>query len=433
MKRGTVVIVDEAGQLGGKQMIALIEKIKIGSGRLILSGDTRQHGPVEAMDAMRAIETYSGLEPIELTTIRRQNPALAKTKKERERIKQYRRAVREARDGKVFESFQRLERQGAITESGTEDQGKRLIDCYLNQVDRGDSTVIVSQSWDEINRINESVRAALKERKQIGEIETPISTLVPRDTTDAQKRDPRTYTDQTRVVFNRNVRNFKKGDQARLVSVTDTHLEVAQGSKTASIPFKHLERLTLCEEKELNIAIGDRLQLKANGRSADGRRLANGELVTVRRVLKDGNLQLTDGRVLGASFRQFIRGFAVTSYGAQGKTVDQVIFSDSSVQAATSREQWYVTISRGRKGVHIFTRDKTQLRESITRSSTRPLATELRWPTAPAVSQRLHGVSKSPIRTSAQPRRRIGPTKASHFALPKTPHSHSQRRGVRTG
>jgi conjugative relaxase-like TrwC/TraI family protein len=414
MKRGTVVIVDEAGQLGGKQMIALIEKIKIGSGRLILSGDTRQHGPVEAMDAMRAIEKYSGLEPIELTAIRRQNPELAKTRKERQRIKQYRRAVREARDGNVIESFQRLDRQGAITESGTEDHGKRLIDCYLNQVDRGDSTVIVSQSWDEIHRINESVRAALKERKKVGEIETPLSTLVPRDATEAQKRDPRTYTEQTRVVFNRNVCGFKKGDQARLVSVTDTHLEVAQGLRTVSIPFKHLERLTLCDQKELNIATGDRLQLKSNGLSADGRRLANGELVTVRRVLKNGSLQLTDGRVLGTSFRQFIRGYAVTSYGAQGKTVDQVIFSDSSVQAATSREQWYVTISRGRKGIHIFTRDKDQLRESIARNSNRPLAMQMKSQSGEQSTQQKLNVS---LRTDNQAAAR-SPRRTDHRRRP---------------
>ena len=48
---------------------------------------------------------------------------------------------------------------------------------------------------------------------------------------------------------------------------------------------------------------------------------------------------------------------AVTSYGAQGKTVDYVLFSDSTVKAATNAQQWYVTISRGRRGVRIFTPD----------------------------------------------------------------------------
>src|SRR5207244_8843838 len=43
-----VVIVDEAGQLSGRQLFDLIDLVRERSGRLILSGDTRQHGPIEA-------------------------------------------------------------------------------------------------------------------------------------------------------------------------------------------------------------------------------------------------------------------------------------------------------------------------------------------------------------------------------------------------
>jgi len=75
--------------------------------------------------------------------------------------------------------------------------------------------------------------------------------------------------------------------------------------------------------------------------------------------------------------------------------VDYVLFSDSTVKAATSAEQWYVSISRGRRGIRIFTPDKEQLRENIIRSGHRPLALEI---AAGSVSrgrrllwQRLHG------------------------------------------
>jgi ATP-dependent exoDNAse (exonuclease V) alpha subunit len=46
-------------------------------------------------------------------------------------------------------------------------------------------------------------------------------------------------------------------------------------------------------------------------------------------------------------YRQFQRGYAVTSYGSQGKTVDHVLFAMQGMQAATNAQQWYVTISRG--------------------------------------------------------------------------------------
>src|SRR5205814_1180607 len=102
-----VGITDEAGQIGGKQMLELLELLRANNGRLILSGDTRQHGAVEATDALRAIEKYSGVRTAELTNIRRQNPGLARTKEERERVKQYRQAVAEACDGKLAQSFDR--------------------------------------------------------------------------------------------------------------------------------------------------------------------------------------------------------------------------------------------------------------------------------------------------------------------------------------
>jgi hypothetical protein len=44
---------------------------------------------------------------------------------------------------------------------------------------------------------------------------------------------------------------------------------------------------------------------------------------------------------------------------------------------ATTAEQWYVSISRGRRGVGIFTPDNEQLRESITPSEHRKLGIEL--------------------------------------------------------
>jgi conjugative relaxase-like TrwC/TraI family protein len=377
LPRGAVVLVDEAGQIGGKQMLALLELIQENRGRVILSGDTRQHGAVEATDALRAIERHAGLRPVELSTIRRQDPERASSHAERQRIWQYRQAVAEARDGRVAESFRRLDQQGVIQQCTLAEQHEQVTACYLDHVKAKHSTVVVSQSWNEILAVNEQIRLGLKRAKLVDDADTTVTTYQPVDLTPAQKRDPRSYDADTVLVFNRQVRGFHPGDAVRVLALTDTHLLVEGDTRVAGVPFKHLDRLTVCQRKELALATGDRLQLKANGRSEDGRKLANGELVTVEHVQSDGRIELSDGRVLGKAFRQLVRGYAVTSYAAQGKTVDYVLFSDSAVKAATNQHQWYVTVSRGRKGVHIFTTDKTQLRESITRSGDRPLAVEL--------------------------------------------------------
>jgi conjugative relaxase-like TrwC/TraI family protein len=377
LTRGAVVIVDEAGQIGGQQMLELLSLVQTVKGRVILSGDTHQHEAVEASDALRAIEQYSGLGYAELTNIRRQNPGSAKTRAERQWLEQYRLAVNEAQQGKLGSSFDRLDKQGAVVACTLADQQQKLTDHFLELFKNQQSTVVVSQSWSEIHKVNEQVRLGLKAQKLIGDAETVVTALERQDLTDAQKRDKRFYQPESVLVFNRPTAGFKSGSAGKLRGITDKHLLIEADHRIRPVPFKELDKITVCQPKELSLSIGDRLQLKANAQSQDGRRLANGELVTAKEIYQDGRIALTDGRILPKHYRQFVHGYAVTSYAAQGKTVDYVLFSDSAVKAATNEQQWYVTISRGRKGVKIFTADKIQLRQNIAHSGHRTLALDM--------------------------------------------------------
>jgi ATP-dependent exoDNAse (exonuclease V) alpha subunit len=129
-----VVIVDEAGQLDGRQLLDLIHLVRERNGRLLLCGDARQHGPVEASDALRAIERYSGLRAAELNQIRRQEPKQGSTAEERQRIRDYRDGVEAASTGRLSKSFDKPERLGAIAECGITDQNDRLSDDYIGIV-----------------------------------------------------------------------------------------------------------------------------------------------------------------------------------------------------------------------------------------------------------------------------------------------------------
>ena len=369
--------VAEAGQIGGEQMLRLLTLIKENDGRVILSGDTHQHEAVEASDALRAIEMYSGLGYAELTNIRRQNPDAARTKAERQWLEQYKLAVNEAQQGNLGASFDRLDKQGAVVACTLADQQQKLTEHFLELVKTKQSTVVVSQSWSEIHKVNEQVRLGLKAQKLISAAETTVTAQERLDLTDAQKRDKRFYKPDSVLVFNRPVVGFKLGGAGRLHGITDKHLLIEADNRIRPVPFKFLDRITVCQPKELALSTGDRLQLKANAQSQNGDKFANGELVTVKEIHPDGRIALKDGRVLAKNYRQFVRGYAVTSYAAQGKTVDYVLFSDSAVATATSEQQWYVTISRGRHGIKIFTADKIQLRQNVTRSNNRPLALDM--------------------------------------------------------
>jgi hypothetical protein len=101
LPRNPVVLVDEAGQIGGRQLRELIRLVQAHDGRLILSGDTRHHGAVAASDALHAIEEHGGLKPAEIRQIRRQNPGLGRSAAEQRFIRSYRSAVKAAAAGRV--------------------------------------------------------------------------------------------------------------------------------------------------------------------------------------------------------------------------------------------------------------------------------------------------------------------------------------------
>ncbi|MGH7936508.1 MAG: MobF family relaxase, partial [Chthoniobacterales bacterium] len=373
---GTVVIVDEAGQIGGRQLLDLIRLVRGVDGRLILSGDTRQHGPVEASDALRAIERYAGLPAAQLEQVRRQEPKHARSIEERKRIEQYRAAVEAAAAGNLTQSVRKLEGINAFVECGPAEQKDYIRDAYLDIAERGESALVISQTRAEVRDINNAIREQLRQRGVLG-AESEVTALEQLDLTAAQKLDARHYPPDCVLVFNRDVAGFKRGAQAKLIGITANRLAIEVAGKVRQIPIAKIDHLNVCRASELAIAAGDKLQLKANSTTADGRKLANGEIVNVAAIKRSGTIRLQDGRVLPPQYRQFVRGYAVTSYGSQGKTVDHVLFADSAVRAASSAQQWYVTISRGRKSIRIFTPDKEDLQRAIARSGERELALDL--------------------------------------------------------
>lgn len=400
-----VVIVDEAGQIGGRQLLDLIRLAKERQARLILSGDTRQHGPVEASDALRAIERYSGVRAAELSEIRRQDAQRGRTVSERKRIKLYREAVEAAAKRDLPQSFRKLEELNAIIECNLTALIERLTNSYLESVASGQSAIVVSQTRAEVSAVNDAIRERLRQRGLLSGNESRITALEQVDLTTAQKLDLRHHPSGSVVVFNRDFRNCTRGDQAKIVGQTHKRLVLEIDGKVHQLPANHFDKISVCLPHVLDLCAGDKLQLKANSATADGRKIANGEIVSVARVLTGGAIRLKDGRLLPPHYRQFQRGYAVTSYGSQGKTVDHVLFSDSAVRAASNAQQWYVTISRGRKSIRIFTPDKEQLRHAIMRSGERELALDL-VPQQKRSWRQRHKIIRS-IRSSREFARRI--------------------------
>jgi hypothetical protein len=68
----------------------------------------------------------------------------------------------------------------------------------------------------------------------------------------------------------------------------------------------------------------------------------------------------------------------VTSHASQGKTVDKVFIALGQESfAAANREQLYVSVSRGREAVKLYTDDKAAMMDAVKHSSARMSASEL--------------------------------------------------------
>jgi hypothetical protein len=72
------------------------------------------------------------------------------------------------------------------------------------------------------------------------------------------------------------------------------------------------------------------------------------------------------------------QGIAVNSHASQAKTVDQVIASVPVRSFSQANEaQFYVSMSRARWAMHVFTDSKVALRDAVTRPSKRLSSWEL--------------------------------------------------------
>jgi len=390
LPHGGVILVDECGQIGGKQLGELVALAKANHGRLILSGDTRQHGAVQASDALRAIEKYSGLNAAVLHEIRRQDPARAKSEEERAFVTGYRHAVKAAAAGEFGGSFDTLDQLGCIREVAPGDRRAILAREYLASIDRQERPLVVAQTWKEVNAMNETIRTELQSGGRIG-LGVALKTYQVVDLDEAQKRDARFYQPGQFAYVLKRYGRFAKGDICPIGGTNDRGLVLIKDGRRSTMSFRHTHRLAIAAEHNMNVARGDRLQLKFNGKTQEGHAVTNGELVTVRRTHVDGSITIVDDRLtlktLSPQQRLFNRGYAVTSYASQGKTVDTVLLSDANCRAATNRNQWYVAISRGRKRVIVFTDDKTELRDSIAQIGDRGLALEMKLSADSSVSQ----------------------------------------------
>lgn len=356
---GQVIWIDEASLLGTRQLKQVVDLVDRVGARLILSGDwKRQHGSVERGGVLGLLDRYSGVTPIQINTIRRQEG-------------KYKEAIAVMASGDIAAGLNRLDKMGWVHELDDDARDIQIASDYADVVTKGKSALVVSPTHREAAHLTDAIRMVLRSQGMITGEDHEVRTLTPIHLTDGERSDSAFYQDGDVIVFHKNARGFTKSKR----------LEV-NGAVPDNVTSQS-DRFSVYRPSSIQLASGDKVRITSGGKTKDGEhRLNNGGVFDVAEVEPSGDIKLANGWTIDKDFGHLANGFVTTSHASQGRTVDHVFIAESSESfPAASMEQLYVSASRGRKSAHIYTDSKTDLRGAVQDSSQKHTATELfaRW------------------------------------------------------
>jgi len=368
-----VIWIDEAGMLGTKDMGDILELANDLNARVILTGDTRQHTAVQRGDAMRILRQVAGIPIPSVNRIYRQKG------------KEYREAVEAISSGDISGGFDKLESLGCIEEIETNDVSKQLADDYLQAQKENRSALVISPTNEQAQLVTDGIRQGLKDSSELEEKDRPYSRLKNLYYSNAQKKDWRSYNKGQVVQLHQNMPGLKKGSQATVSNVDNMSVKIVQDGQTHSLDLTRPDDFDVYNSFEINLSKGDRIRITKNGFDSNGRRLNNGKILEVESFSRQGDIRLkTPNRKNGAiyeidkDFGNFNHAYCITSYASQGKTVDRVLIAQPSATfPASNMKQFYVSVSRGREAVKIYTDDKKDLLQTIRKEGDRMSVHEL--------------------------------------------------------
>lgn len=367
--RDGLLIVDEAGLVGVRDMVRLFEIASKYNARILFTGDIRQHKSVPAGDALRLLQTRSKMETFSLREIRRQKD------------KEYRDAVYSIFKGDVNNTMAKLRKNKAIEKFSHEYMMyMHVAGEYIIAEKDGKNTLIVSPVWSEIEEITRIIQGRLYQMGYLKRSESKeFKVAKSLSWTHAQKKERSTYdlsNDLYLDVFGKvegvqpGVYRVSAGKEEYLL------LEDRQGQKVR-LAYSEARNFDVQQMGKALVAPKEKLLIRGNLKVGQQTVLKRGEIVIVKKLAEDGTILLEDGRKIPLDFLSWTHGYAITSHASQGMTVDNVIFAcGSHGLKALTQEQFYVGISRGRESVKVLTTDIKELTQKVGCTNNRMLAVE---------------------------------------------------------
>lgn len=357
-------IVDEASMVSAADMDRVLDLAARARARVVLVGDVRQLGSVEAGQAFGQLQA-NGMETFVLDQIVRQTNEMTKA------------AVEATIAGDSKRVFDALDRGGgSVTElSDAEDRYNAMAQDYakLTPEERA-RTLVLDPSRVGRQRLTDAIRMALVADRTLGDEAIRVLVLEPRGLTKAEGEQARSYRVGDIITFRRSFksRGVQAGEGYRVSTVDPEanriELRDAQGGAiTWSLDRWGRGQAEAFTEVEREFRVGDRIQFTRNDYAA---RRTNGAEAVITSFDPDAKtITTTSGRrgqqtldLKQTRDCHFRHGWVRTVHSAQGSTANHVLAHLESFRANTvNARSVYVAISRARVSAAIFTDNRTEL------------------------------------------------------------------------
>ena len=352
-------IVDEAGLLGAKNALALLQKATKERARVLLVGDTRQLSSVEAGNPFKSLQ-QAGMTTAHL------NQSL------RQKTQDLKQAVELLSEGRTAQGIVILDANGRIEEiEDVEERAKRIATDYLQlSPSEREQTLLIAGTHREREAILHRVREGLKQEGSLGKAAT-VERLQSKNLTNVQKKYAHYYQQGDVVIPLANYKRLglEKGKPYRVEAAAQDRLSLTDeaGTQYRVDPawFKHKE---VYQALETEIAVGDRLRWGKNDKELNR---TNGEEFVVTQINNDtATIRTESGTEEQIDLRapqHLAHSLVSTTYSSQGATANRVLVSATN-DRTLSQESFYVAASRAKYNLQLYVENRAKLVEKAKES-----------------------------------------------------------------
>lgn len=359
----TVVFIDEAGVIPARQMHELMKTIQDSGARAVLLGDTEQTKAVEAGKPFEQL-MKAGMETSYLTDIQRQkNPELLK-------------AVQLAANGNSKDSLAHV--TSILNEPKAGDRYAQMVKEYAALTpDQRERTLIVTGTNASRKALNEGVRQELGLKGQ----GTTYPLLNRLDTTQAERKHSKYYEKGAVIVPEQTYKNgLTRGKQYTILDTGPGNLLTVRSADGETLQFSPARygKISVYSVEKTELAPGDRVRIQRNDAQLD---VANGDHFKVKEVGRDTLvLEAKDRSItLDPKSSMFLSlAYATTAHSAQGLTCDKVMINLETTSRTTTKDVYYVAISRARHEALIYTDNYRSLDKAVSQINGKTAALEIK-------------------------------------------------------